>query len=244
MNTKSSVEKSGFTLLELLIVVAIMAILSVVMIIILDPAETLKKSRDSQRMSDLNTLKTALGIYMTATSTPDLDSGSTSICLATSTSAIGKISYSISGLSCGVVDAPEGADTSSTFSATFCNSPTAANLNKVDGNGWIPVQFNSLTGGSPISNLPIDPINTVAGATPTTTDLVYRYACQNAATGQKPGKAFELNAALESAAYGVGGTEDKSARDGGDNNALYEVGNSVFLMGCGGTGSGCAAAGY
>ncbi|MBI5742855.1 MAG: type II secretion system protein [Candidatus Niyogibacteria bacterium] len=240
---KNKNKKSGFTLLELLIVVAIMAILSVVMIIILDPAETLKKSRDSQRMSDLNTLKTAIGIYLTATSSPQLDNYG-SICLDGTTNS-GKISYSIADMGACNNNISEGADANGTFTATdFCDSPTAAsgNLNKVNGSGWIPVPFSGLTGGSPISNLPIDPINTVTSVTaPTTTDMVYRYACQETGSGAKPGKAFELDARLESAAYGPGGAEDKSARDGGDNNNLYEVGSSVFLMG---SDTGSATLGY
>lgn len=231
MNTKN--KKSGFTLLELLIVVAIMAILSVVMIIILDPAETLKKSRDSQRMSDLNTLKTALGIYLTATSSPQLDNYG-AFCLDGGSAA--KISYSVSGAACTTLTLTEGSDANGTFSDNACNSPSAANLNKVNGTGWIPVPFTGLTGGSPISNLPIDPINTITSATPTTTDLVYRYACQETGSGAKPGKAFELNARLESAAYGPSGSEDKSARDGGDNDGLYEVGSSVLLLGTPGGG--------
>jgi prepilin-type N-terminal cleavage/methylation domain-containing protein len=225
---KSSV-KRGFTLLELLIVVAIMAILSVVMIIILDPAETLKKSRDSQRMSDLNTLKTAIGIYLTATSSPQLDNYG-AFCLDGGSTA--KISYSASGVACTASAPTAGTDAYGTFSANLCNSPTTANLNKVNGSGWIPVPFTGLTGGSPISNLPIDPINS-ATATPSVTALVYRYACQETGSGSKPGKAFELNARLESAAYGPSGEEDKSARDGGDNDGLYEVGNSILLLGAG-----------
>ena len=71
----SSAEKAGekgFTLLELLIVVGIIAILSVALILVLNPAETLKKSRDAQRISDLATMKTALGLYVTSTTTPYL----------------------------------------------------------------------------------------------------------------------------------------------------------------------------
>jgi type IV pilus assembly protein PilA len=238
-------KKSGFTLLELLIVVAIMAILSVVMIIILDPAETLKKSRDSQRMSDLNTLKTAIGIYMTAATSTDMDASQT-VCSTGATTA--KISYSLTTITgCTTVLPTLGTDSSDTaYNSTWCIAPSATALNKVDGTGWVPIAFNSLTGGSPISSLPIDPTNSLVDGIvghPTTTDLVYRYACQNSNGGvsTKPGKAFEFDARLESAAYGPGGSDDKSAKDGGDNNALYEVGSSVLLMGTGGTGGGAGA---
>ncbi|KKW47096.1 MAG: hypothetical protein UY99_C0042G0007, partial [Parcubacteria group bacterium GW2011_GWA1_59_11] len=43
--------RSSFTLIELLVVIAIVAILSAVVIITLNPAELLKQSRDSNRLS-------------------------------------------------------------------------------------------------------------------------------------------------------------------------------------------------
>ncbi|HEY4526144.1 MAG TPA: prepilin-type N-terminal cleavage/methylation domain-containing protein, partial [Candidatus Paceibacterota bacterium] len=46
--------RSSFTLIELLIVIAIVAILSTVVIITLNPAELLRQSRDSVRLSDLS----------------------------------------------------------------------------------------------------------------------------------------------------------------------------------------------
>ena len=71
--------RKGFTLIELLVVIAIIAVLSVLLIIVLDPAETLKRARDSQRVSDLNTMKTAIGVYLTSTSSPQLG-GTSTIC--------------------------------------------------------------------------------------------------------------------------------------------------------------------
>ena len=47
--------KKGFTLIELLIVIAIIAILAVVVVLVLNPAELLRQSRDSQRLSDIST---------------------------------------------------------------------------------------------------------------------------------------------------------------------------------------------
>ena len=90
--------ESGFTLLELLIVIAIIAILSIALVFMLNPAETLKKARDAQRISDLKSVKTALGIMLTASSTPLLDSGS-AICLTsvTGVAQTGKIAYSAAG---------------------------------------------------------------------------------------------------------------------------------------------------
>jgi hypothetical protein len=46
---------------------------------------------------------------------------------------------------------------------------TSANLRKTDGTGWIPVNFQRISSNSPISQLPIDPVNT------TTTGNYYVY---------------------------------------------------------------------
>ena len=67
MNTKK-----GFTLLELLIVIGILAILSTTIVLVINPAELLKKARDAQRISDLNTLKTAIAYYVTETPSPSM----------------------------------------------------------------------------------------------------------------------------------------------------------------------------
>jgi prepilin-type N-terminal cleavage/methylation domain-containing protein len=51
---------AGFTLIELLAVIAILALLMSVIIISINPAEILKKTRDVRRITDLNTLHRAL----------------------------------------------------------------------------------------------------------------------------------------------------------------------------------------
>ena len=223
MNIKEKRE-AGFTLLELLIVVSIIAILSVALVLVLDPAETLRKSRDAQRMSDMSTIKTAIGLYLTSTTTPYLGAATAGAlnntnCVATPATAITKIMYSLSsGTAIG--------DTTLDGVASAVQVATPA---LVDGAGWIPVMFENLTGGSPISNLPVDPINTVA--TPATvvasTDLVYRYACSVTPL------AFEIDAQLESIAYKT--TDDKRASDGGNSALYYEVGTNLKIMGRGAT---------
>lgn len=175
MNIKEK-QEAGFTLLELLIVVSVIAILSVALVLVLNPAETLKKSRDAQRISDLSTIKTALGIYLTSTSTPVMG-----VCSATK---------------------------SSTTTPAFLTDGATTN--------WIDVNLNSLTGGSPISNLPRDPVNSG--------EFAYLYKCNNTA------KTFEVSALLESTTYGPGGTDDKGAKDGGTtSDTRYEVGTDLSL---------------
>src|ERR1035437_6565486 len=106
MNHMKKNKKGGFTLLELLIVIAIIAILSVALVIVLNPAETLKKARDAQRISDLSTLKTAIGLYMTSVSPVYLGGTvNNAFCKATpgdtwgGTPTTSRISYSIASTS-------------------------------------------------------------------------------------------------------------------------------------------------
>src|SRR6185295_4958783 len=73
----SRTNRKGFTLIELLVVIAIIAILSVVVILTLNPAELLKQARDSNRISDMATLKSAISLYLADVSTPFI--GTTSI---------------------------------------------------------------------------------------------------------------------------------------------------------------------
>lgn len=216
---------AGFTLLELLIVISIIAILSVALVVILDPAEALRKARDAQRISDTNTMKTALGLYLTSTTTPYLGATpagalNNTNCKATATTvAANKVFYSLPSSS--AITSAGGLDGGSPNNAQQAATPALT-----DGSGWVPVMFDNLTGGSPISNLPVDPINTVATlSAPASTDLVYRYACSITPL------AFEIDAQLESIAYKT--TDDKRASDGGNNTSFYEVGTNLKVLGTG-----------
>ena len=194
--------------------IAVLAILSVVVVLVLNPAETLKKARDSQRIADLNTVKTAIGLYITSTNTPYLGVGGT-----TNNGCTGSFNvwYSKSGVSGATRDGG---------SKTATSSATQALAGSVDGTGWIPVNLASLTGGSPLSNWPIDPVNTVATLSAAAgTDLVYRYGCKSS------NMTFELNAKLESDAYTA--TDNKHQSDGGNNDNLYEVGTALNILGTG-----------
>ncbi len=127
-------KNKGFTLIELLVVIGIVAILAVVVILTLNPAELLKQARDSNRISDMNTLKSALSVYLADVSTPSL--GSTSNCYMSATST--------NPGNCGW----NGARTATSSTSTA-----------VDSTGWVPVNFTLITSGSPFGSLPKDPTN-------------------------------------------------------------------------------------
>jgi len=213
--TKNEKKMKGFTLLELLIVIAILAILSAVLILILNPAETMKKSRDSQRMSDLATMKSAIGLYMTNISAPDLSTDATDNARCAGGTGTESVFYS-------------SAETITDLTVNTAMAPVVSPGTGIDGGGWIPVDFTQIPGGSPISNLPIDPLNTIARGLSTLTAITndasaYRYACDAS------DMTFEINAILESDAFTV--TETKLTNDGGNNSNLYEVGTKLTILG-------------
>ena len=59
--------RSSFTLIELLITIGIISILSLIVILILNPQELIKQTRDTTRLSDLATINTALTLFQTDT---------------------------------------------------------------------------------------------------------------------------------------------------------------------------------
>ncbi len=184
----------GFTLLELLVVIAILAVLSAVTVVVLNPAELLRRSRDSQRLNDLAAITSAISFYMTETTTPNLSGDST----PNSSCANNKYWVSVtSGYGTG---------------AGNVTTTPAADAGKVDGTGWIRVNLASLSTGSPIPAFPVDPVNS-GDATGTALELFYTYLCRGTPLG------FQLVANLESSTY-----KPKEGTDGGAVATLYETG--------------------
>jgi prepilin-type N-terminal cleavage/methylation domain-containing protein len=131
--TFRSQSPKGFTLIELLIVIGIVVILSVAVVLTLNPAQLLRQARDATRISDLNTLKSALALYLADVSTIDL--GTWTNCYA---------------------------HTSSTITCTnrfTGGTATMKSSTAVDGAGWLPVKFTDISSGAPLSALPLDPVN-------------------------------------------------------------------------------------
>ncbi len=193
----SKESRKSFTLIELLVVLALVAILSVVVILTLNPAELLKQARDSNRLSDLSTINTALNLF-----SADVTSG------FMGTSTIVYVSIPSASPTCTGLGLP-------TLPAGYTyNCVASANLRNTNGTGWIPVNFQRISSNSPISQLPIDPINT------TSTRLYYTYVS---------GGSWELNASIEASKNKLGGTGDVVSKDGGSAASLYEIGNNLHL---------------
>lgn len=164
-------KERGFTLIELLVVIAIIAVLAVVVILTLNPAQLLAQSRDSQRLSDMATLQSALNLY-----TED-QSGASSFSLGTATTSY--LSIPDVSSSCADLGMP-----SSSYAYQCSSSSTYRGVFSA---GWIPVDLASSTAGSPLGALPVDPVNQ------TSSDLYYTYSTN--------GFQYQVNAFLESSKY-------------------------------------------
>ncbi len=67
----------GFTLIEILLVIAIIGILTVIIVVAINPAKRLAQARDAKRISDVNQIANALqAYYATHASYPNEDAAS------------------------------------------------------------------------------------------------------------------------------------------------------------------------
>lgn len=160
----------GFTLIELLVVIAIIAILAVVVVLTLNPAQLLAQSRDSNRISDMASLKSAIQLYITD------QSGLTGFSLGTP--GVCDNSLAIATTTIFTPNASGVWGSTSTCLAWFATATSLATTTGrgVNGTGWLPVNLTSSTYGSPISVLPVDPLNTNgSGSTKATGAFFYGY---------------------------------------------------------------------
>jgi len=181
----------SFTLVELLIVIAILAVLAAAVVIVLNPAELVSQSRDSKRISDIKSIASAVDILIVDKTDPNLgDENFVFISLP-------DVNEDCSGIS-GLPVLPSGW-------AYRCVSPS--DLTKINGDGWIPVDFTTINGGSPLSYLPLDPKNDI--------NNFYQYVSSD--------KKYEVQALFESVKFQPTGGED------GGSSTRYEKGNNLSL---------------
>lgn len=184
--------RRGFTLLELLVVVGILAVLATVAVLVINPAEYIKQSRDSKRIADIDALDNAMALA----EFNNLNMGG-----ASTTVFVSLVDTVATCTNLGLPALPTGYQ--------YRCVTTAANLNKVDGTGWIPVSLTSMAGGAPLSVLPVDPVNDAT--------RFYTYI---------PGGSFALSATLESDKY----IKQSGSKDGGPSSAKIETGSDLKLL--------------
>lgn len=189
--------RGGFTLLELLIVIAILAVLATVAVLVINPGEYLKQARDGKRVSDISAINEALAIAMQM----EMNFGaSTTISVSIPDSA---------SSTCGSLGLP------SLPSGYQYRCVSDVNVSNIDGTGWLPVDFRTIPGGSPFAKLPSDPSEDVAAGR-------YYYFVGNGVGGY-----VVAAGAMESEKYGPGGASDKTSGDGGSSAFALEMGTNA-----------------
>ena len=186
----------AFTLIELLVVIAIIAILSIVVVLTLSPAELLRQGRDATRISDMDTLNRALGLYVT-----DLSVQGSHLSLGNASTVY--VSLVDASSTCGSWGLPA-LPTGYTY---HCSSVSSSR--SIDSNGWLPVSLKTITTGSPLGSLPVDPQNQ------SSSNLYYTY--------QTDGFTYKLTSFFESQKYA------KAMQNGGSDPALYALGANQNL---------------
>lgn len=82
---------------------------------------------------------------------------------------------------------------------------------QIDGKGWIPLNFSSVSQGLPFSSLPIDPLNSAT--------YNYRFGVSVSS------KTYEINTVFESPQ-----NKDKLSNDNGNDTSVYELGTDLTIL--------------
>ncbi len=120
----------GFTLVELLVVIAIIAILAAVVVLIINPLELTRRGRDAARLSDLANLQNAINVAVQEAT----NSGAAILCNGAA--------YPCGGSGTGAGR----------------SGGAGAGTRVVDGTGWVKVNLGSSQSVS-VPTLPVDPTN-------------------------------------------------------------------------------------
>jgi prepilin-type N-terminal cleavage/methylation domain-containing protein len=143
-NNSKNIKNKSFTLIELIIVLAIISILVTILIATIKPIEIFKKTRDNKRIADLKNIEKTIDLlYSTYPNFNELNYASTNIVY---------------------ISLKDNSPTCSSYISQLPSLPSgyqyrcSANPQNIDGTGWIPIPFNNFDIIN-LANLPIDPIN-------------------------------------------------------------------------------------
>lgn len=136
----------AFTLIELLIVIAIIATLGSATVVVLNPTELVAQSRDSQRITDIKTIRDAINLWK-------IDNPSATM----GTSQTVYISIPDISTTCANTTGLPVLPTGWSYGCV-----TQANLHNTNGTGWIPLDFRNINSGPLLSSLPTDPVNDIS----------------------------------------------------------------------------------
>ncbi len=137
---KSFLKKSGFTLIELIVVVAIIAILAAATLVAVNPARRVGNAQNAQRWTDINAIADAWSAYLADNnSTPPTTTNAESTTLENTTYAISTSTEAING---------------GTHSNAHCTGVTTTQA---------MLNLKALVTGGYVGKIPHDPSYTYAG---------------------------------------------------------------------------------
>lgn len=82
---------------------------------------------------------------------------------------------------------------------------------KIDGSGWLPINFEVMTSGAPLQELPLDPLNNITHN--------YRFGASTI------NKTYEINCVFESPE-----NIPKLSTDGGNDADIFEIGTDLTIL--------------
>lgn len=204
MSYNKQVNRTAFTLIELLIVVGILAILAAVVLLSLNPIELINQARDSTRAAELKSLDKAIAFAVAQNSNIYL--GSSSV-IYTSLPDTSPTCYTYTTITPVLPILPAG--------WSYSCAPQA-NFRTVSGAGWVPVDLGSLA-IQPLETLPVDSINNPDKG------LYYTYITNSSR------QTWKFSSDMNSKSFSNSGTKDIESRDGGPNYFLFEAGSDLSL---------------
>lgn len=202
----------GLTYVEILIVLGLIPLVMLLTLGLIRFQDYLRKTRDLQRLQDLNALNVALSFYFKNASQidpdgPYLENRGVDESLPT-------IFVSVPAEKDKFFEKCFYYPTEKTY---YIYQSNKNDYQKIDGQGWVPIDFKSIN-NTLLSNLPTDPINSLNSG------LYYLYGFQ------KNPPQYEISAALESNEFRQGGFSDKVSTDGGNDPNRIELGTNLNII--------------